>query len=131
MILQDPPLSIKPNQWRAKNNDKYDENIHKKILGSVKTSNNVLYYVWPIIARNGDILDDQKMDVIVRDNMYLSIEKSKYTVTPKNNQEKIQINIKPKNHVNQTGILINNAPKIPININNNNNKNVPNQTVNP
>eukprot|EP01084_Bolivina_argentea_P151471 264367_1 len=70
MILQDPPLHFKPITWKSKNIIQFDNKIHKRVLGSDKKCTNILYCVWPVISRNRKILDDQKIEVILRDNMY-------------------------------------------------------------
>eukprot|EP00484_Ammonia_sp_Unknown_P022232 CAMPEP_0197041586 /NCGR_PEP_ID=MMETSP1384-20130603/18113_1 /TAXON_ID=29189 /ORGANISM="Ammonia sp." /LENGTH=73 /DNA_ID=CAMNT_0042472539 /DNA_START=53 /DNA_END=270 /DNA_ORIENTATION=- len=47
-------------------NDKY----HKRVLGSDRKCKSILYHVWPAVARNGVILGDQKIDVVLRKEMY-------------------------------------------------------------
>merc|ERR1712150_14562 len=70
MVLQDPPLVLMPNQWKAEDGVTFDEVDFVKNMGSDRKVSKVLYYVWPAISLDGTILGDQKWRVIVRNQMY-------------------------------------------------------------
>ena len=46
-------------------------------MGSNKKSNNVSYYVWPLITQSDEILDNQKIDVVLRDSMFQPCKETK------------------------------------------------------
>ena len=81
MILQDPPLEIIPNQWRSKGLGTewtvYDDKYHKRVLGSDRHCKGILYFVWPAVARKGVVLGDQKVDVLLREEMYTETKQKK------------------------------------------------------
>ena len=71
MVLQDPPLSLTPIKWKAEDGLVYDDEMHKRILGSDRKCKKVLYFIWPVISsRNESGLDYQKIEVVSRDEMY-------------------------------------------------------------
>ncbi len=70
MLLQSPILAIQPLQWRGDSHT-YDEQSHKRVLGSDRNCKQILYHVWPAVAREGLILGDQKIDVVPSDNRLL------------------------------------------------------------
>ena len=71
MLLQDPPLTLSPTKWKAeKGKVKYDEEKHKRVLGSDGEPKNVLYYIWPVIERNGNPIDDQTVSVVAREDFF-------------------------------------------------------------
>merc|ERR1712113_1210802 len=105
MILQDPPLHIQPDTWQCiKNNDDnspdlenddndditdnnkkniltvYDERYHKRVLGSDRNCKNILYHVWPAVARNDVILGDQKIDVVLRNQLYTQFKQKRGSI---------------------------------------------------
>ena len=45
----------------------FDENRHKRVIGSDRRSHNVLYFVWPALSNGSDLCGNGKMDVVVRD----------------------------------------------------------------
>ena len=81
MILQDPPLQIMPNQWRSTGLSEewtvYDEKYHKRVLGSDRHCKDILYFVWPAVSRKGVVLGDQKVDVLLREELYTEMKQKK------------------------------------------------------
>ena len=84
MTLQDPPLAMVPDEWRAAEGVKYDSKRFKKVIGSDRKSENVLYYVWPVVVRKQTVLADQKWEVVVRNKMYESCKECVGNVNPSN-----------------------------------------------
>ena len=70
MMLQDPPLKLYPIDWKPAQETKFNDKCHKRVLGSDRNCKNILYHVWPAVARNGVILGDQKIDVVLRNELY-------------------------------------------------------------
>ena len=85
MILQDPPLTIKPAAWRYTNQEVFDEKHFKKVLGSDRNCKKLLYAVWPTVARNGVVLGDQKVDVVLRDELYTKFKQKRNESTSSTN----------------------------------------------
>ena len=81
MILQDPPLQIQPDRWKASElsaeRTVYDEKYHKRVLGSDRHCKDILYFVWPAVSRKGVVLGDQKVDVLLRKEMYTETKHKK------------------------------------------------------
>jgi len=70
MLLQDPVLEMQPMRWRPDGRVLYEENVMKRVLGSDRKCDYVLYYVWPILVRNGSVLKDQKQEVVTKEELY-------------------------------------------------------------
>ncbi len=71
MVLEDPVLEIMPIIWEENNNVKFDEGIHRKVLGSDRGGcEKIVYYKWPAIVQNGFILGDQRIDVVSGERLY-------------------------------------------------------------
>lgn len=56
-----------PTQFEPPANEKYNEEVHTRVMGSKKEGTTVAYYLFPVIAEvGGAILDGQKIDVLVK-----------------------------------------------------------------
>eukprot|EP01084_Bolivina_argentea_P013334 24991_1 len=70
MLLQDPKLKLTPLEWRPNSMKIYDDKCSKRILGSDRKCNNILYYVWPNLMRDGNKLNNQKVEVVTQNELY-------------------------------------------------------------
>ena len=69
LVVQDPPLDIKPKTWNLKGqNITFDKKLHKRALGSDRSSNEILYCVFPVVVRGETVLDEQFIEVVSGDN---------------------------------------------------------------
>ena len=68
MILQRPKLSLYPREFKPiLKSVPFNDDIHKKSIGSDRKSKHVLYYVWPTVKRGNESLDIQ-IQVVLRDS---------------------------------------------------------------
>eukprot|EP00483_Globobulimina_turgida_P004268 UN04277 len=82
MLLQDVGvdnvLQFYPMEWKCTAAEKvkvvYTDEIHRKVLGSDRKCETVLYYVWPAISRGNDICGSNKIDVVVKDVFYRKVK---------------------------------------------------------
>eukprot|EP00485_Elphidium_margaritaceum_P007494 CAMPEP_0202690188 /NCGR_PEP_ID=MMETSP1385-20130828/5257_1 /ASSEMBLY_ACC=CAM_ASM_000861 /TAXON_ID=933848 /ORGANISM="Elphidium margaritaceum" /LENGTH=751 /DNA_ID=CAMNT_0049345423 /DNA_START=32 /DNA_END=2287 /DNA_ORIENTATION=- len=58
----------------------YNDDYHKRVLGSDRNCKKILYHVWPAVARKGVILGDQKIDVVLREEMYTPFKQKRNSI---------------------------------------------------
>ncbi len=77
MLLQDPMLEFTPIEWECEESVIYNDEIHKKVLGSDRKCDSVLYNVWPAISKEKQICGTNKIDVVVKNEFYKKIKERK------------------------------------------------------
>ena len=80
MSLQDPVLEFWPNVWQSEDNVVYNDDVHKKVLGSDRKVIDLISRI-AAISRGKDICGNNKIDVVVKNVFY---EKEKQRRTSRN-----------------------------------------------
>ena len=70
IYLWNKQLTITPSKWKEEDGTMYNDKLHKRVLGSDRKCKKILYYVWPVIAQNNVTIQDQKIDVVVKNEFH-------------------------------------------------------------